>query len=145
MQPGEIKTVSVGFTISYDSATFPGYFNFRVEVMSDNWSYWTDSMQVIVTSVDDDETLPTEYALLQNYPNPFNPNTTISWQSPVGSHQTIKVFDVLGNEIATLVDEYKPAGRYEVEFDASRLASGIYFYQLKAGEYASVKKMILIK
>jgi hypothetical protein len=54
------------------------------------------------------------FELLQNYPNPFNPSTYISWQSPVSSHQTIKVFDILGNEIATLVDEYKPAGRYEV-------------------------------
>jgi hypothetical protein len=99
-----------------------------------------------VSDVDDEQTkIPDTYYLHQNYPNPFNPNTTISWQSPVGGHQTIKVFDVLGNEIATLVDEYKAAGRYEVEFNASRLASGIYFYQLKAGEYTAVKKMILIK
>lgn len=98
------------------------------------------------------QTIPELFLLHQNYPNPFNPGTTISWQSPVGSHQTIKVFDVLGNEIATLVDEYKPAGRYEVEFDASHLASGIYFYKLQAvpigrqaGEYTAVKKMILIK
>ena len=106
--------------------------------------------------VDDRAELPIVFELQQNYPNPFNPVTKISWQSPVGSHQTIKVFDVLGNEIATLVDEYKPAGRYEVEFQSSvgsrqpayrtgRLASGIYFYQLRAGEYTSVKKMILIK
>ena len=89
------------------------------------------------------------YKLEQNYPNPFNPNTKISWQSPVGSQQTLKVFDVLGNEIATLIDEYKPAGRYEVEFQSSvgsrQLASGVYFYQLCAGEYISVKKMILIR
>jgi len=58
-------------------------------------------------------TLPTEYVLEQNYPNPFNPSTVISWQSPVGSQQTLKIYDILGNEVATLVDEYKPAGRYE--------------------------------
>ena len=108
-----------------------------------------DEFDGIVVGVEEEETLPTEYALLQNYPNPFNPSTTISWQSPIGSHQTIKVFDVLGNEIATLVDEYRPAGRYEVEFQSSvgswQLASGIYFYQLKAGEYTAVKKMLLIK
>jgi hypothetical protein len=100
-----------------------------------------------ITSVEEEEIdiLPTEYSLSQNYPNPFNPGTKISWQSPVGSHQTIKIFDVLGNEIATLVDEYKPAGRYEVEFDASLLPSGVYFYQLKAGEYVNTKKMILLK
>jgi hypothetical protein len=88
---------------------------------------------------------PTTFLLFQNYPNPFNPITVISWQSPVGRHQTIKVFDVLGNEIVTLVDEYLPAGRYEIKFDASRLASGVYFYQLRAGSYTAVKKMILIK
>jgi hypothetical protein len=99
-----------------------------------------------VTGIDDENyILPDKYILYQSYPNPFNPSTTISWQSPVGKHQTIKVFDVLGKEIATLVDEYKPAGRYEVEFNASRLASGIYFYKLQAGEYTAVKKMILIK
>lgn len=90
-------------------------------------------------------TIPVEFTLEQNYPNPFNPSTKISWQSPVGSHQTIKVFDVLGNEIATLVDGYKPAGSYEVEFDASSFSSGVYFYQLKTGDFVQTRKMILIR
>jgi uncharacterized delta-60 repeat protein len=93
--------------------------------------------------------LPSQFELSQNYPNPFNPSTKISWQSPVGSHQTLKVFDVLGNEIATLVDDYKSAGNYEVEFNptssARNLVSGIYFYQLKAGEFIQTKKMILLR
>ena len=98
-----------------------------------------------VSFVDDETTQPTDFILEQNYPNPFNPSTKISWQSPVGSHQTLKVFDVLGNEIATLVDEYKPAGRYEVEFNAAVLPSGVYFYQLRAGTFVETKKMILIR
>jgi len=106
---------------------------------------WRRALTELVTSVDNEPTQPTEFILEQNYPNPFNPSTKISWQSPVGSQQILKVFDVLGNEIATLVDEYKPAGSYEVEFDGSRLASGIYFYKLQAGEYTAVKKMLLIK
>ncbi len=85
------------------------------------------------------------YSLDQNYPNPFNPSTKISWQSPVGSHQSIKVYDVLGNEVATLVDEYREAGRYEVTFDGSNLASGMYLYRLQAGSFVETKKMILIK
>ena len=85
------------------------------------------------------------FQLFQNFPNPFNPSTKISWQSPVGSWQTLKVFDVLGNEIATLVDEYKPLGMYNVQFTMNNLASGIYFYQLKAGEYIQTKKMILLR
>ena len=84
-------------------------------------------------------------ALHQNYPNPFNPGTKISWQSPVGSHQNLKVYDLLGKEVATLVDEYKPAGSYEIEFNASSLSSGIYIYKLTAGEFTSTKKFILLK
>jgi len=86
-----------------------------------------------------------EFTLFQNYPNPFNPNTTISWQSPAGSRQTIKVYDVLGNEIATIVDEYKPAGKYEVEFNAGNLTSGTYFYKIISDNFAETRKMILLK
>ncbi|QQS35619.1 MAG: T9SS type A sorting domain-containing protein [Ignavibacteriales bacterium] len=89
--------------------------------------------------------IPFKYELYQNYPNPFNPSTKISWQSPVGSHQTIKVYDVLGNEVATLVNEYKEAGSYEVEFDGSSLASGMYIYKLSSGGFTSSKKMMVIK
>ena len=85
------------------------------------------------------------YYLFQNFPNPFNPSTKISWQSPVGSWQTLKVYDILGNEVAILVNEEKSAGIYEVEFDASHLSSGVYFYTLRAGNYFQTKKMILTK
>jgi hypothetical protein len=88
--------------------------------------------------------LPTHFVLEQNYPNPFNPSTKINWQSPVAGHQTLKVYDVLGNEVATLVDEFRNAGIYEVDFDATNY-QGVYFYQLKAGDYINTKKMILLK
>ena len=95
------------------------------------------------------EYISNEFKLFQNYPNPFNPNTKISWQSPVGSWQTLKVYDVLGNEVATLVDEYKSGGSYEVEFQSSvgslQLASGVYYYQLIVGNFIQTKKMILIR
>ena len=97
------------------------------------------------TDVGQELVTPTEFALSQNYPNPFNPSTTISWQSPVSSQITLKVYDLLGNEIAILVDENKPAGKYEVEFNASSLTSGVYFYQLKAGNIIQTRKMILIR
>ena len=93
----------------------------------------------------DEENILHSFQLFQNYPNPFNPSTVISWQSTVGSHQTLKIYDVLGNEIAVLVDEYKPAGRYEVQFDASGLSSGTYFYQLQVGELIQTRKMILLR
>jgi hypothetical protein len=89
--------------------------------------------------------LVNEFSLSQNYPNPFNPTTSL--QYTIGSRQfvTLKVYDLLGREIATLVNEEKPAGEYEVEFDGSALTSGIYFYQLKAGEFTETRKMILLK
>lgn len=85
------------------------------------------------------------YYLLQNYPNPFNPNTTISYQIPQSRFVTLKVYDMLGREVAALVNEEKPTGNYEVEFDGSNLTSGIYLYKIQAGSYSSVKKMILLK
>lgn len=88
---------------------------------------------------------PDAFKLNQNYPNPFNPSTIISWTSTVNSWQTLIVYDVLGNEVERLVDEYKPAGRHSVEFDAAGLASGVYIYKLNAGGYADTKKMILLR
>jgi hypothetical protein len=96
------------------------------------------------TSVETEDRLM-DYSLSQNYPNPFNPSTVISYQLPVISSVTLKVYDILGREVATLVNEEKPAGSYEVQFDASGLTSGIYFYQLNAGQYSETKKMILLK
>ena len=110
-----------------------------------------------VVSVDDEEpNIPYSFKLEQNYPNPFNPTTKIKFtippqQNPLlrgdyrGGLVTLKVYDVLGNQIATLVNEQKPAGNYEVIFDATGLPSGIYFYGLTAGNYSSTKKMILLK
>ena len=100
----------------------------------------------LLVSVDENQFAQLEdFALYQNYPNPFNPSTKISWQSSVGSHQTLKIYDMLGNEVVTLVNEYRNAGRYEVEFDASNLSSGIYFYKLQAGSFVQTKKMILLR
>jgi hypothetical protein len=92
-----------------------------------------------------DYIIPSSFKLGQNYPNPFNPSTKISWQSPVGSRQTLKIYDALGKEVATLVDEFKPAGTYEVEFDANKLSSGVYFYKLTIDNFSSIKKLLLIK
>lgn len=90
---------------------------------------------------------PDNYHLAQNYPNPFNPSTKITFVIPNGERNlvTLKVFDILGNEVATLVNEYREAGRYEVTFDASNLASGMYLYRLQSGSFVETKKMILIK
>ena len=90
-----------------------------------------------------------EFTLSQNYPNPFNPSTKIRWQCPIATHQTLKVYDILGNEVATLVDEYKPAGIYEVDFNTASigegLASGIYIYRLQTSEFTETRKMVLLR
>jgi len=88
---------------------------------------------------------PTTYDLSQNYPNPFNPTTIINYQVPQNSFVTLKVYDILGREVATLVNDQKTQGRYSVNFDASRLASGVYIYQVRANDFVSSKKMMLIK
>lgn len=98
-----------------------------------------------ITGIEDEQTMPTNFILKQNYPNPFNPNTIISWQSPVGCHQILKVYDVLGKEVKTLVNEFRSAGNYSIEFNANGLSSGIYFYRLNAGNYSETKKMILLR
>jgi len=100
------------------------------------------------TDVEYEDALLTEFSLSQNYPNPFNPSTKIKFtisSAPGGGFTSLKVYDVLGKEITTLINEEKPSGEYEIEFNGNRLTSGIYFYQLRAGSFIQTKKMLLIK
>jgi hypothetical protein len=120
-----------------------------------NFSYM--DFEFVTTDVDEEINKPYSFRLGQNYPNPFNPSTTISWQLPVSGWQTLKVYDILGNEVATLVDEYKEAGSYKIEFNVAQesipaLASGIYIYRiaihsdkLKTGDFIQTKKMLYLK
>ena len=89
--------------------------------------------------------LPEQYKLEQNYPNPFNPITVISYSIPNTANVKIKIFDITGREIRQLINEVKEAGRYEIKFDGSNLATGIYFYKLESGSFVSTKRMVLIK
>jgi photosystem II stability/assembly factor-like uncharacterized protein len=99
----------------------------------------------IITGVEDQYSKILHFNLFQNYPNPFNPTTIIQYAVSSTQFVTLNVYDMLGNEIATIVKEEKPTGTYEAEFDGTGLSSGIYFYQLKAGDFMQTKKMILIK
>ena len=101
----------------------------------------------VVTDVQDNDNqrIPKTYKLSQNYPNPFNPSTTIRYEVPKGGLVLLKVYDILGREVASLVNEEKQPGNYEVRFDASILASGIYIYRIQAGNFVQAKKMILLK
>jgi len=114
--------------------------------LGDNNGYVVKYTGENITDVKDDkQSIPDNYFLSQNYPNPFNPTTKIVYQIPALNFVTIKVYDVLGNKIITLVNEEQTAASYEVEYDASKLSSGVYFYQLNAGSFIETKKMILLK
>ena len=89
--------------------------------------------------------VPTKYFLSNNFPNPFNPSTTLKYSIPKESAVIIKVYDILGKEIETLVNEEKPIGTYEVTWNAENLSSGVYFYCLQAGDFVQTKKLILLK
>lgn len=123
----------------------------NIEFDADNWI-----LKDIVgtTSIEDVNEIPTTFSLSQNYPNPFNPSTLIGYQLPEASHVSLKIYDELGREIATLVNEYQQTGNYNFQFSisnlpasrqSSQLSSGVYFYTLKAGEFVETKKMILLK
>jgi hypothetical protein len=111
---------------------------------------FTDTKQVIVRAADkildiENEAIPSVYALAQNYPNPFNPTTSIKFALPKESNVKLSVYTILGEEIALLVNRVMPAGNHQVEFNASKLNSGMYIYKIEANNFVSVKKMILIK
>ena len=89
--------------------------------------------------------IPTDFSISQNYPNPFNPNTNISYSIPENAFVTLKIYDVLGNEVEVLINEQKESGNYQIDFNASELSSRIYYYTLTAGNFTSTKKMSLIK
>ena len=109
-------------------------------------SSWLDTGRDSITSaVNQHHGVTLKFELVQNYPNPFNPITIINYQIPLSSYVTLKVFDVLGREVAVLFDEHKNAGVYQVTFDGSRFTSGVYLYQLKAGNFVETKKLILLK
>ena len=128
---------SCGLSLVWDS--IPDFY--------DRWNFGPKFPVKIFTVTSNDENInqPDEFVLYQNYPNPFNPTTTISWQSSISRRQTLKIYDAQGIEIKSLVDEYRPAGSYEVIFDASEMSSGIYFYKLESNEFSITKKMLLLK
>ncbi|MEW6617293.1 MAG: T9SS type A sorting domain-containing protein [Patescibacteria group bacterium] len=108
---------------------------------SDPWTFMIGS----TTGVDDQNKIPTQFALMQNYPNPFNPVTSIKYEVSSIEHVNITVYDILGREIVPLVNEQKTPGRYEARFDGSKLTSGMYVYTIRAGNFSATKKMILMK
>jgi photosystem II stability/assembly factor-like uncharacterized protein len=145
--PGHGTTTETQHYSFTDNDVSPGKYQYKLKQIDYDGTFeYSQIVEVEIPFVN-------EFSLSQNYPNPFNPVTKIKYSIPyvetrhASSLQivTLKIYDLLGREVATLVNEEKPAGEYEVEFDAGILPSGIYFYQLKAGQYSETKKMILLK
>jgi hypothetical protein len=133
--PGSQETLEILLGVFADSAitNFPQY--------ADPPQSYKD----ILVDLVDESSMAASYYLSQNYPNPFNPHTIIKYEVPFEADVSLKIFDVLGREIATLVNEEKPAGHYEINFFPGNLPSGTYFYQLKTKDYIQTKKMILMR
>jgi hypothetical protein len=139
-------------TMFVDAAVTAGvtyYYRISAFDFSGNESKFTQQLgantQTGILGVSDRDAVPQEFALHQNYPNPFNPTTTISYGLPENVYVTLRVYNLLGQHVATLVDGKQSAGFYEIPFNASQLSSGIYLYHLSAGNYTTVRKMNLLK
>jgi photosystem II stability/assembly factor-like uncharacterized protein len=147
--PGTAYTIDNGYTwkqvdsLPHGRPSFSSGINGWSAGMNDSVYKWVSD--ILVTSVEEINSIAETFTLKQNYPNPFNPNTTIQFQIPNASFVNLKVYDILGNEVAVLVNEEKSVGSYEVEFNAAALSSGIYFYMISAGSFVETKKMILMK
>ncbi|MEK9135712.1 MAG: T9SS type A sorting domain-containing protein, partial [Bacteroidota bacterium] len=152
------QTISGSFTPGHGTTNEPQHYSFTDNNISSGvWYYrlkqqdldgtihYTEGVQIdILTSVK--ELAPKEFALLQNYPNPFNPSTEIKFSVEVNGLATLKIYNVLGQEVATLFNEIAEAGQYyKVRLDANNLASGVYFYKLESGQKKDLKKMLLLK
>jgi hypothetical protein len=144
VKPGQIRKTP-SFTISVDTTAFPQYFNMIITISSNGNVYWTDSIKITPITGIEKDVQQTTFNLEQNYPNPFNTVTTINWQLAENRKVTLKVLDIVGRTVATLVDEQRPQGKYETRFNAEKLPQGIYFYQLKADEFSQTRKMILLE
>ncbi|MFC2093996.1 T9SS type A sorting domain-containing protein [Bacteroidota bacterium] len=137
--PGWGTTTEMHYYSYIDKGLTAGKYSYRLKQIDFNGSFeYSKVVEVEITA-------PYEYSLSQNYPNPFNPSTLISYELPISGIVTLKVSDILGNEVETLVNEEKPAGTYEITWLAENLPSGIYFYRLQAADYVQTKKMVLMK
>jgi hypothetical protein len=137
--PGHGTTTEIQSYIFIDENVLAGEYSYRLKQMDyDGTTEYSNIVEVEITQ-------PAEYSLSQNYPNPFNPSTTIAYSILKDGLVTLKVYDVLGKEVVTLINEVQSAGTKNIIFDASDLSSGVYYYQLVSGEFTSIKKLILMK
>ena len=150
ISPGESKKTPFGFGFLTENCS--DEIRLLLEISSNNYVYWYDTLIIDlgVVVVEEEMSLPSEYALFQNHPNPFNPSTTIKYSIPRDVKRKTKdvkllIYDILGREVVTLVNEKQKPGNYEITWNAVGQPSGVYFYQIQAGKYIETKKMILLR
>jgi hypothetical protein len=147
ISPSAVALPTGALQIQFSSA-HPGMYvaRFAVDISSVGIRLWRDTMRVAITGIQqDEETLPTQFSLSQNYPNPFNPSTTVTYELPRASHVTLKVYDALGREVATLVHGLEEPGYKSVEWNASGMSSGVYLYRLTAGHFVQTRKLLVLR
>lgn len=153
--PGWIDVATITFNIigSVDSASLswqPNNTNWGI-FDADNATLWANAVftnlntQTLTSFTPSVSQIPNDYTLYQNYPNPFNPSTQIKFGIPKSSLVNIKIFDITGKVVATLINDHKEAGFYSISFNASNLSSGVYFYKITANDFSQVRKMVLLK
>jgi len=136
---GNGTTTESRFYSFTDNNIVPGHYKYRLKQLDFNGAYkYSNEVEV-------EFNMPDSYGLLQNYPNPFNPETKISFTLPKGEFVTLKIYNSLGEEVAALVNGFREAGLHSVTFSADKYSNGVYLYKVTAGEFTSVKKMILLK
>ena len=137
--PGHGITTEIQSYIFIDDNVLAGKYTYRLKQIDFNGTFeYSDAVTVEVTA-------PLEFTLEQNYPNPFNPGTVIKYSIPENGFVTLDVYNLLGKEVVTLINELQTAGTMNITYDASELSSGVYYYQLVSGEFTSTKKLILMK
>ena len=143
------KTINLGITVTIPCYTRSSLYTASIQISA---SYIGNTLNKISTSGEyayivtvGDSDIPSEYVLYQNYPNPFNPGTTIAYGLPNASHVTLTIYNILGQQVASPVDEDQNAGYHDVVFNSERLPSGIYFYQLRAGNFSKTKILMIVK
>jgi hypothetical protein len=150
----ESEWATIGFMEGHGTTTEPQLYSYNDDVSNISVSSFTyrlkqvdydGSFEYSKEVTVENSTLPDKYSLSQNYPNPFNPNTTIEFTIPKNEFVTIKIYDVLGNEVTTLIKEELSAGLHKLEFNAIELTSGVYIYKLIAGSFTQTRKMILLR
>jgi hypothetical protein len=141
---GDTASHQSPYYVEIDTSGYPGYFTFDVVISSNGYSYWYQQDFTVGIEPGEDN-IPLYFALYQNYPNPFNPMTTIRFDLPKTSMVLLRIYNITGQEVATLLSASLLPGFHSLDFDASDLASGIYFYRLQAGPFVQTRKMMVLK